>query len=264
MSILYALIAKNFDLILTEYTEYTGNFQQISRILLYKIKINYNKNNIENSKGLYSIKYDNNYEFNYLITDNLLFLCMAFTDNDIKYNNAPIKYSINDNNNINQNLIWAFLFDVKKFFYTEYTSLEIDKFKSYELQEFEKTLNLLMNYYNAKPNFTKSGLPIDNIMNENEHINIDNINKYFGSDETMNIIVVQNEAYNSQTIRKKNIVLSGYIRRKEKIEQIKTVAKILSFIIGFIFVLYLMVHFFGNKENQSMNNQNKQNLKRIK
>ena len=263
MSILYALIAKNFDLILTEYTEYTGNFQQISRILLYKIKINYNKNNIENSKGLYSIKYDNNYEFNYLITDNLLFLCMAFTDNDIKYNNAPIKYSINDNNNINQNLIWAFLFDVKKFFYTEYTSLEIDKFKSYELQEFEKTLNLLMNYYNAKPNFTKSGLPIDNIMNENENINIDNINKYFDTDETMNIIVVQNEAYNSQTIRKKNIVLSGYIRRKEKIEQIKTVAKILSFIIGFIFVLYLMVHFFGNKENQSMN-QNKQNLKRIK
>ena len=263
MSILYALIAKNFDLILTEYTEYTGNFQQISRILLYKIKINYNKNNIENSKGLYSIKYDNNYEFNYLIMDNLLFLCMAFTDNDIKYNNSPIKFSINDNNNINHNLIWAFLFDVKKFFYTEYTSLEIDKFKSYELQEFEKTLNLLMNYYNAKPNFTKSGLPIDNIMNENENINIDNINKYFDADETMNIIVVQNEAYNSQTIRKKNIVLSGYIRRKEKIEQIKTVAKILSFIIGFIFVLYLMVHFFGNKENQSMN-QNKQNLKRIK
>ena len=120
-----------------------------------------------------------------------------------------------------------------------------------------------MTYYNAKPNFTKSGLPIDNIMNENENINIDNINKYFGTDETMNIIVVQNEAYNSQTIKKKNIVLSGYIRRKEKIEQIKTIAKILSFIIGFIFVLYLMVHFFGNKENSSMN-QNKQNLKRIK
>jgi hypothetical protein len=263
MSIFYALIAKNFELILTEYTEYTGNFQQITRILLYKIKINYNKYNNENSKGLYSIKYDNNYEFNYLIKDNLIFLCMAFTDNNNKYNNSPINYSINDNNNINQNLIWAFLFDVKKFFYTEYTPLEIDKFKSYELQEFEKTLNLLMTYYNAKPNFTKSGLPIDNIMNENENINIDNINKYFGTDETMNIIVVQNEAYNSQTIKKKNIVLSGYIRRKEKIEQIKTVAKILSFIIGFIFVLYLMVHFFGNKENSSMN-QNKQNLKRIK
>jgi hypothetical protein len=263
MSILYALIAKNFDLILTEYTEYSGNFQQITRILLYKIKINYNKYNNENSKGLYSIKYDNNYEFNYLIKDNLVFLCMAFTDNNNNYNNSPINYSINDNNNINQNLVWAFLFDVKKFFYTEYTPLEIDKFKSYELQEFEKTLYLLMTYYNAKPNFTKSGLPIDNIMNENENITIDNINKYFDTDETMNIIVVQNEAYNSQTIRKKNIVLSGYIRRKEKIEQIKTVAKILSFIIGFIFVLYLMVHFFGNKENSSMN-QNKQNLKRIK
>ena len=110
-----------------------------------------------------------------------------------------------------------------------------------------------MNYYNAKPNFTKNGLPIDHIINEKENINIDNINKYFDSDEVMNVIVVQNEAYNSETIRKKNIVLSGYIRRKEIIEQIKTFGKILGFIIGFIFVLYLMVHFFGNKENLNMN-----------
>lgn len=40
MSIFYALIAKNYDLILSEYTDYTGNFQQITRMLLYKIKMN--------------------------------------------------------------------------------------------------------------------------------------------------------------------------------------------------------------------------------
>lgn len=255
MSIFYSLIAKNYDLILTECTDYTGNFQQITRLLLYKIKINLSKynnnNNNNNNHNMFRIQYDN-YIYNYLIKDNLLFLCMTFNDH-INYNNSPINnYSINDNN---QNIIYAFLFDVKKFFATEYTQQEIEKIKSYELQDFEKTLNVLMNYYNSKPKFTKSGLPINNLMPEDEQIIVDNINKYFDSDEILNITVVQNETYNSLTITKKNIVLSGYIRRKEKIEQFKTLSKILGFICGFIFILYLMIHFFGNKENSTMKSE---------
>jgi hypothetical protein len=48
MSIIYALIAKSSDVVLVEHTEHTGNFQQISRVLLRKIK--------KGSK--YSIEYD--------------------------------------------------------------------------------------------------------------------------------------------------------------------------------------------------------------
>ncbi len=48
MSILYALIAKSGDVVLCEHTEYAGNFQQISRVLLRKIK--------KSSK--FSIEYD--------------------------------------------------------------------------------------------------------------------------------------------------------------------------------------------------------------
>jgi hypothetical protein len=48
MSIIYALIARSSEVVLCEHTEYAGNFQQISRILLRKIK-----------KGTkYSIEYD--------------------------------------------------------------------------------------------------------------------------------------------------------------------------------------------------------------
>jgi hypothetical protein len=61
--------------------------------------------------------------------------------------------------------------------------------------------------------------------------------------------VFQNEAYNIQTVAKQNMILLDYNKRIEKIEQIKTVIKILSIIIGFMLVLYLFVHFFGNKEN---------------
>lgn len=48
MSILYALIAKEPDVVLCEYTDYSGNFQQITRILLRKIK----------KESKYTIDYD--------------------------------------------------------------------------------------------------------------------------------------------------------------------------------------------------------------
>jgi len=40
MSIIYALVAKNNDVVLCEHTEYAGNFQQVSRVLLRKIQKN--------------------------------------------------------------------------------------------------------------------------------------------------------------------------------------------------------------------------------
>ena len=41
MSIVYTLISKSFDKVLCEYTEYHGNFEQISRSLLKNVKLNH-------------------------------------------------------------------------------------------------------------------------------------------------------------------------------------------------------------------------------
>ena len=40
MSILYSLISKDFGVVLSEYTEYSGNFQQITRMILKKVHPN--------------------------------------------------------------------------------------------------------------------------------------------------------------------------------------------------------------------------------
>ena len=235
MTIFYSLIARNYDLILSEYTDYTGNFQQITRILLYKLKL-IGQNKADN---LFCIPYDN-YQFNYIITDDLLYLCMSYKDN----------MNISQKNYLNENiLIYAFLFDLRKFFLTQYNFEDIQKSHSYEYQDFDNSIHLLLEYYNERPSFTKSGLPVYNFINEDKNVIIENLNKYFNSDETLNMTVFQNEAYNIQTVAKQNMVLLDYNKRIEKIEQIKTVIKILSIIIGFMFVLYLFVHFFGNKEN---------------
>jgi hypothetical protein len=235
MTIFYSLIARNYDLILSEYTDYTGNFQQITRILLYKLKL-IGQNKADN---LFCIPYDN-YQFNYIITDDLLYLCMSYKDN----------MNISQKNYLNENiLIYAFLFDLRKFFLTQYNFEDIQKSHSYEYQDFDNSIHLLLEYYNERPSFTKSGLPVYNFINEDKNVIIENLNKYFNSDETLNMTVFQNEAYNIQTVAKQNMVLLDYNKRIEKIEQIKTVIKILSIIIGFMLVLYLFVHFFGNKEN---------------
>jgi hypothetical protein len=235
MTIFYSLIARNYDLILSEYTDYTGNFQQITRILLYKLKL-IGQNKADN---LFCIPYDN-YQFNYIITDDILYLCMSYKDN----------MNISQKNYLNENiLIYAFLLDLRKFFLTQYNFEDIQKSHSYEYQDFDNSIHLLLEYYNERPSFTKSGLPVYNFINEDKNVIIENLNKYFNSDETLNMTVFQNEAYNIQTVAKQNMVLLDYNKRIEKIEQIKTVIKILSIIIGFMLVLYLFVHFFGNKEN---------------
>jgi hypothetical protein len=53
MSIIYSLIAKNSDIVLCEYTEYKGNFQQISRVVMRKMKKN-TKYSIEYEKYIFS------------------------------------------------------------------------------------------------------------------------------------------------------------------------------------------------------------------
>jgi hypothetical protein len=40
LSIIYTLIARGNKIILTDYTEYSGNFQQISLVILKKLKKN--------------------------------------------------------------------------------------------------------------------------------------------------------------------------------------------------------------------------------
>ena len=76
MSIIYALVAKNHDQVLCEYTEYKGNFEQISRTILRKIQ--------KNSRGV--LTYDESYNFSYINENNLTYLSMS----DAKYPNEFI------------------------------------------------------------------------------------------------------------------------------------------------------------------------------
>ena len=237
MSIFYSLISKNFNIIISEYTDYTGNFQQITRILLFKLKNKYDKIGI--------IRY-NKYIYSYITEENLIYLCISDNQDD----------DININDNIylqikqkEINIIFSFLTDLKKYFHSRYSDERIEQLKSYEITEFDKTICFLMNYYNNKPIVTKGGILIDNIFDKDQSLKIDNINDYLETHEIINIIIIKNEFVNNITLTNKNPLLSSYNCKKKITNNLKICLKIIFCIFIFFLLIYLLVITFGKKED---------------
>lgn len=237
MSIFYALISKNFNIVLSEYTDHTGNFQQITRIILYKLKDNYTKLGI--------IRY-NKYIYSYITEENLIYLCIS--------DNKDEDININDNIylQIRQkeiNIILSFLVDIKKNFLSKYSKARIEQMKSYEIKEFNQTICSLMNYYNNKQNVAKKIIPIDKIVKEYQNIRIDNINNYLETHEIINIIIIRNDLINNVSLTHKNPLLSSYNLKKKLKNQIIICLKIIGCIVIFFIFIFILVYTFGKKED---------------
>ena len=237
MSIFYALISKNFNIILSEYTEYTGNFQQISRVLLYKLKDKYNKIGV--------IRY-NKYIYSYIIEDKLIYLCISYNQDD----------DININDNIylqikkrEINIIFSFLEDIKNTFKYRYNKIRIEQMKSYENEEFDKIISNLMDYYNNKPNLNKRGIPIEYFLSRYDSLKIDNINNYLETYEIINIIIIKNEFINNVSLTNKNPMLSSYNCKKKSIKNILICSRIIGCIFIFFLLMFLLIYTFGKKED---------------
>ena len=238
MSIFYSLISKNFNIILTEYTDYTGNFQQITRILLYKLKNKYN------DKGI--IRY-NKYIYTYITEEKLIYLCISDNKDDDDIN-------INDNIylQIKQkeiNIVFSFLNDLKKYFHSRYSDIRIDQMKSYEIIEFDKTICFLMNYYNNKPSINRSGAAVENIFDSEHTLRVDNINDYLETHEIINIIIIKNEFINNVSLTKTNPLLSSYNCKRKLFNNMKICLKIICSICIFFLFIFLLVTTFGKDED---------------
>lgn len=130
MSIIYALVAKNDEQVLCEYTEYKGNFEQISRTILRKIQ--------KNSRG--GLTYDESYNFSYINENNLTYLSMS----DAKYPNE---------------FIFSYLEDIQSKVKEKYTQTQIDEALSYSFNiEFKDVLKGKLEYYNNKTEKSKDSI----------------------------------------------------------------------------------------------------------
>lgn len=91
MSIIFVIICRDFDKVLCEYTDYNGNFEQVTRSILKRIK----------TTPKASIQYGDEYLFHFQTEENLTYLCMC----DNKY---PIETAFEFLNAIKESFLKTF------------------------------------------------------------------------------------------------------------------------------------------------------------
>lgn len=172
MSIFYALIAKFPDIVLSEYSEYKGNFMQIIRIFLKKIP---------QISQLLEISYDN-YILSSISDNNLIFFCLT--------------------ENLPSNLIYFFLSDLKFKIYEKYNQNEILKMSAYQLSSFNSEINNVINYYMTSPRFTLSGEEIsDNILID---IIKRDVEEFISRKNKVGLIIMKNDNNDDINMNNKN------------------------------------------------------------
>jgi len=114
MSIISSLVAKYPDVVLCEYSDFVGNFQQISRIILQKL----------NRECKYSmIDYDK-YKFFYINENKITYMCLC--------------------EGVSSDIAFCFLSEIKKKIFKKYRIDQLNSFNNNHLFAFSKELKILM------------------------------------------------------------------------------------------------------------------------
>lgn len=156
MSFISSLVARSSDIILVEYTDCTGNHQQISRYILQKVG--------KNTTGIIKsgIK-----KFNYLNDDGITYLCLT--------------------EDISNEVCFAFLNDLKKLILSKYTIQDLKALNGYCLKNLENEIYGLMDYFAIQPTMSQSGTLVDDYKSLESTSVQDNLSKFIDRDITLSI-----------------------------------------------------------------------------
>uniref|UniRef100_A0A1D1ZDU1 Vesicle-associated membrane protein 7B n=1 Tax=Anthurium amnicola TaxID=1678845 RepID=A0A1D1ZDU1_9ARAE len=166
MSIIYGLVARG-PVILSEYTNTTGNFTQVTQAILDKIPPN-------NSKLTYV--YDR-YLFHYICEDGVTYMCMA-------------------DDSFQRRIPFAFLEDIKQRFKV-YSKDRIDAALAYGMNEFSKIIAERMEYYSSNPSADR----IRQVHGEIEQVKdvmVHNIERVLERGERIELLVDKTDSLNQQ------------------------------------------------------------------
>lgn len=217
--IIYVLVARGNKIILTDYTIYNRNFQQISVNLLDKIK--------KNKKG--KIIYDNDYVFYYDNTNDITYMCLINKGRS----------------SVSNEVIFTLLNDIKIKFTDKYTLKEIVQAYAFQLSEFNKLIKPIVNFYSDNPSYIKIGI----LTNENGHkINIeeDLADNFYVNNNKIPLIASKKSENSTYDIDKMKISLDEEINLKfQQISQKKFRKKWSQniFIACFIFLMIILLYY---------------------
>ena len=217
--IIYVFIARGNKIILTDYTIYNGNFQQISVNLLDKIK--------KNKKG--KIIYDNDYTFYYDNTNDITYMCLINKGRS----------------SVSNEVIFTLLNDIKIKFTDKYTLKEIVQAYAFQLSEFNKLIKPIVNFYSDNPSYIKIGILIDENGNKIE-IDEELADNFYINDNKIPLIVSKKSEKSNYDIDKMKSSLDEEINLKfQQISQKKLRKKWSQniFIGCFIFLIIILLYY---------------------
>ena len=204
-SIVYTLIARSCKTVLCDYTEFTGNFQQISLLILNRIK--------KDSKC--EIDY-NDYKYYYDDENDLTFLCMC--------------------ENFEAEVAFQYLSELKKNFKEKYEEKIIRTAYSYGLSEFQNSIKNLANSYEKNPK-TKID-KLTNQVTQTAEILHENIEKLLQRNEKLNIIAQKSKRLQDNSDLYVKTIHD--IKKKQKMKKYRNYAMIVGFVVCILFLYHVL------------------------
>ena len=201
---IYSLIANSKKVVLAEYLELKGNFPQIVRVLLEKIE----------KKGKVIINYDD-YKIQYLFENNLIFILFSI--------------------NVEDNIAFAYLNDLKTEITGKYSIEELNNMNSLQFEEGKKILENRFLYYKYGAVITMKGQMIKNLNLARDAV-IDNLENLIERDKKMDIII-----HKSDNLLEFSNNLSSIGEAFNKNEENKRKNKYLCFFIFIIIIIILII-----------------------
>ena len=217
-SIIYNLISRGSKTILCDFSHYTGNFQQISIKILEYVK--------KGKKG--KIVYDNNSVFYYSEKSDIIYLTLIKGDFD----------------KIKDEHIFSLLMDIENSFKERYSLRDIFQSYAYQLKDFSRLIQPIVNFYEDKVNYIKQGC----LLNENNQVaeilkeNYADINKGVSVELIVNDIQPNVKTEGNSEEKMENEMSVKFMRIKEKKER-KRINKYIIFGVLFMIILIIIILF---------------------
>ena len=171
LQIIYSVVARNRKIILTDYTEYSGNFQQATLKILSKVEKN-TKREIEYPP--YTVLYED--------IDDVTFILIG--------------------ENLKTEVGFSFLSDVKKKFFANYDTIKIQNSFAYYLREFTSEIKPIVRFYEDNQSYIKPDVLTDS-NGKAEKIKKISINDILSQDEIIDI--------KSEKVQKTSDAWDGYL-----------------------------------------------------
>lgn len=206
-SIIYALVVRDPDIVLSEYSRAQGNFAQITRNILSKLP----------RSGKYSYTYNEKFCYHYISQENIIFVCLADAE-------------------FPRRICFLFLDDIKNNFLDRYGQVVNTVIAFGVNAEFAEILKNRMNYFNTDPNADKLQA-IRSSVDQVRNIMVENIDKVLARGEKVELLVKKSEVMSEQAVSMRKRAVQ--VRRKMWFQNIKL------YVVGgcvflFLFLLLLM------------------------